>query len=178
MSNFHSVTYSACTFWSMKQALVLSGHSSFVNKLSDQVEPSSEINYNLMAALQESALLATAAQQPDTVGCYAVRQVRSFTREPMEIRQGDWLLASKDGHTHVGVVGEIVELFVPGRSVLRMMLTTARQVEFEDDMRGRVITVERAQPTSDLYVRVESTSLHEVACDAGQSARLSFTYIY
>ena len=59
-----------------------------------------------------------------------------------------------------------------------MMLTTARQVEFEDDMRGRVITVERAQPSSDLYVCVESTSLHEVACDASQSARLSFSYIY
>ena len=96
----------------------------------------------------------------------------------MEIRQGDWLLASKGGHTHVGVVGEIVELFLPGRSVLRMMLiTTARQVEFEDDMRGSVITVERAQPSSDLYVCVESTSLHEVACDDGAESVLLFSYI-
>ena len=38
---------------------------------------------------------------------------------------------------------ELMELFLPGRVVLHMLLNSARRVDFEDDMRRNVITVAR-----------------------------------
>ena len=105
-------------------------------------------------------------------------QVQSFTREPAECRSGDWLLVRTDGVTYAGCVAEIIELFMPGRAVLRMLLRQAREVEFEDDSRGRVLTVSCQTPGSDVFVRVETMSFHEILCDAQVPGVLSFNYLF
>ena len=76
------------------------------------------------------------------------------------------------------LVGEIVQLFLPGRAVLRMLLNEARCVAFEDETRGHVITVSREQECHTLYVCIENASLHEVHCDETDASVLTFNYLY
>ena len=40
-------------------------------------------------------------------------------------------MAKISGQTFAGVVGEMMELFLSGRVVLRMLLNSARRVDFE-----------------------------------------------
>ena len=162
----------------MKSALVLTGHTSLVERFGDEIEASSEISFDMSRELAASRLLQLAALQADMHHAYAVRHVRSFTREPMEARSGDWLIACMHGQTHVGCVGEIMEVFLPGRSVLRMLLREARRVEFEDPTRGCVISVSREQAPAELYVCVESAALHEVLCDNSHASVITYNYIF
>jgi len=178
MGNFKKVAYHVCEFWSMKSALVYAGHSNYVDKLGDEIVHASELNYDMISTLQVSPLMQIAATHSDTSETYAARGVSSFTREPMEVRSGDWLLVTVDGSSYAGRAGEIMELFLTGgRTVLRMMLLEAQAVLFEDDTRGGVITVSRDADASDMYIRVEDAALHEVHCEDVGTVR-TFTYVY
>ena len=178
MGNFKRLPYHVCDFWSMKSALVLAGQSTYVNKLGDEITYASELSYDMPALLLASPLMQIAALQADTRETYAARTVSVFTREPMEIRSGDWLLATTNGSVYAGRVGEIMELFLMGgRAVLRMMLLEARAIAFEDDTRGKVISVSRDADSSDIYVCVETAALHEVHCE-DDGVVLTFIYVY
>lgn len=132
----------------------------------------------MVSLLQVSPLLVAAAHELDTRDARSVRFVRSFRREPIEVHPGDGVLATISGQTFAGCVGEMMELFMPGRAVLRMMLSSARRVDFEDETRGNVITVRRDAEASDLLLRVESVALHEVHCDESDADVLTFNYIF
>ena len=131
--------------------MVLARHSSYVSLLGEEISYSSELEEITAQLVAVSQLLMMVATQPDTTDAYAVRFARSFTREPVKVSAGDWILVTtNDGKTHVGRAGEIVELSVPGRTLLRMMLCGARRAEFEDEACGQVISVPRAAPVSDV----------------------------
>ena len=51
-------------------------------------------------------------------------------------------------------------------------------VLFEDETRGSVITVQRSQPSADMYACIERLALHEVHCDEDHPSVLTFTYVY
>ena len=165
----------------MKSALVLARHSSYVSLLGEEISYSSELLEITAELVVDSPLLMMAATQHETPEAYAVRFARSFTREPVKVSTGDWILVTtNDGITHVGRAGEIVELSVPGRTLLRMMLCVARHVDFEDETRGRVISVPRDAPASDIFVAVEEVALHEVlqGADTEDSPNVTFNYVY
>ena len=63
-------------------------------------------------------------------------------------------------------------------SVLRMLMSDARVVEFEDELRGKVITVQRDSKASELLVCVERASLLEVHCDEKSEKNLTYEYVY
>ena len=178
MTNFINVPEVVCRLWSMKSALVLCGESTFNDRLGDIIEPSSELSSDMVSMLASSRLLQAAAVAPGTDSAYAVRFVRSFTREPMEVRNGDYIITMQDDMTHVGRVREIAEIHVPGRVLLRMLLHDARPIAFEDDTRGSVITVRRDAAVCEVYVRVEDAAVHEVSCDETDANTLTFNYLY
>ena len=63
--------------------------SSHVDRLGDEMVPSSDIYYDLMSLVPDLPFLLAASQEQDTCDAYAVRFVRSLTREPVEMRAGD-----------------------------------------------------------------------------------------
>lgn len=144
----------------MKSALVMAGHSSYVDRLGDETSYSSEQQDITAELVARSRLLMMASTQREACEAYAVRFVRSFTREPVKVSAGDWILvtSTKNGATQVGRVGEIMELCVPGRTLLRMLLCAAKQVAFEDETRGQVISVPRDAPECDVYVVVDEVA--------------------
>ena len=145
----------------------------------DVLEPSSQIRFDLLQQAADSLLLRTCVGQPQTMSAHAFRFVRALNRGSVEVRSGDWVICREGGRSVVGRVGEMVELFLPQSAVsfVRMMLSDAREVAFEDATRGCVISVRLDTPCGDHYVCAECASLHEVACDQ-RDAELVFSYIY
>ena len=178
MGNFINVPEHTCRLWSMKSALVMSGESTFKDRLGDVIEHSSELSREMVPMLATSRLLQAAACAPGMESAYAVRFVRSFTREPMEVRSGDYIIAVQDDLVHVGRVVEMAEIHVPGRVLLRMLLHDARPIAFEDETRGNVITVRRDVDVCEVFVRVEDAAVHEVYCDETDADTLTFNYLY
>ena len=110
---------------------------------------------------------------------YATRNVRSFERGPLQVRANDWVLVSVGDGSSVGRVGEIVELVASGGSFMRLHLHEVRPIsESFDPMRGQCLSVKTSVEPAEQLVIVESTSFHEVSCDASHEGELRFTYIY
>ena len=104
----------------------------------------------------------------------------SFLRGSVEVRCGDWLLVIYGGKSIIGLVREIVELYVThaASAVLRMLMSEAREVMFEDEMRGQVITVKRDSSYFEQVVCVENASVLEVSCNEENPALLTYEYVY
>ena len=89
-----------------------------------------------------------------------------------------------DGQAHIGCVREIAEFFVPGRSLLRVLLhihvRDAHHVDLRmaESRRRAVITLDRASPACEKYLCCENVAMHEVHCDDSQQHVLTFMYIY
>jgi len=113
---------------------------------------------------------------------YAIRFLRSFTRGPVEIRVGDWLLLTKpdDGRQYAVLVVEIAEVFIPGCSLMRLNVSEVRETDGVDGTRGGVITVCRKKPPmlAAMVVNVEYVEIQELHCDARLSEQYTFTLMY
>ena len=97
----------------------------------------------------------------------------------MEVRLGDWILATCEGMHVIGMVHEMVEVFCPGMSVVRLLLVHERQVRHEDSGRGGVIGVHCSQPClteGGMCIAVEECVLQELHCHLGDGM-LTFTYM-
>ena len=163
----------------MKTALQLAGGVKQQDFFGDEIVPSSELEFDLMKTVSLSALAKHAALCPVVATAYACRHVRSFTREPMQMRQDDWVLAAREGVCHVGRISEMIEFFTPHHmSLMRILLCDARCIEHaEDRTRGNVVIVRKDVPVCEVYVEVEYTSLHEVVIDERQD-ELLFNYVF
>ena len=113
---------------------------------------------------------------------YATRQVRSFERGSLEVRGGDWVVASPSGacESFVGRVGEMVEFVAHGGPFVRMHLLEMRPISAFDELRGQCIVVSCAVPSTERILCVESTSFHEVQCEDQRASAgvLKFVYVY
>ena len=162
----------------MKSALRLLDDN-LADFVGDVTNTSSELRFDFKLACATSRLMHICSRQIDEAGAYAYRTVRNFTRGAVEVRCGEWLLLQYAGRSLIGCVSEIVELHVKaGSSMLRMWLRQSRDVVFEDETRGQVITVRRDCDHNEQYVCVERASLHEVSCDQSSDTHLTFEYIY
>ena len=108
------------------------------------------------------------------------RTLRSFTRGSVEVCCGAWLLLRYNGRSTIGRVSEITEMHLAhsASSVLRMLMCDVRCVDFEDEMRGQVLTVRRDSVAFEMLVCVEHASLLEVSCDESNANELTFEYVY
>ena len=62
---------------------------------------------------------------------------------------------------------------------MRLHLHEVRPIsESFDPMRGQCLSVKTSVEPAEQLVIVESTSFHEVSCDASHEGELRFTYIY
>jgi hypothetical protein len=177
MGNFRNAPFETLSFWSMKSGLAMQKARDYVD--GDQVMPSSQMRFDMTEQAEVSPLLKVCVGQADTAHAHAYRHVRSLSRGSVEARGGDWIICREGGRSVVGRVAEMVELFLPSAaaSLVRMLLSDAREVSFEDETRGHVIAVERDSPSGPHYVCAERASLHEVACDV-RPDELVFSYIY
>ena len=155
----------------------------------DKVQATSELRFDFDYARESSRLMnailsqqgGAASQQDDPASkVFAYRTLRSFTRGQVEVSCGGWILLLYEGKSIVGRVCEIVQLHVAhaASNVLRMLMSEARIVEFEDDLRGKVITVQRDSEASELLVCAERASMLEVNCDETSATYLTYEYIY
>ena len=63
--------------------------------------------------------------------------------------------------------------------LLRMLMCESREVEFEDELRGQVISVQRDSPAYDEhFVCLEHASVHEVQCDESRGTAITYEYVY
>ena len=62
--------------------------------------------------------------------------------------------------------------------VTSMWVSNALLSESFDPMRGQCLSVKTSVEPAEQLVIVESTSFHEVSCDASHEGELRFTYIY
>ena len=186
MSNFKgNVAINSVSLWSMKTAMRL---------VFDKCT-----NFDQDDALVATAMFTTPGQlehaasisdlcntclkhRDDTCNMYAIRFLRSFTRGPVEIRVGDWLLLTKpdDGRQYAAYVVEIAEVFIPGCSLMRINVSEVRETDGVDDTRGGVITVCRKKPPllEFMVVNVEYVEIQELYCDARLPEQYTFTLMY
>ena len=178
-----ATAHEAMSFWSMKTALRLTeakrGGGRREDYYGDEVMPSSPIYVDVAAGMAASQLLQMAVElDPLLRDTYAYRSLRSFTRGFMEFRSGDWIIACEGGQYMVGRLTHATQIFVEGGSFLRALLVRAYRIDFVDDTRGQVISVDQEKsPAAEHYLRVEDAKMHEVVCDERGSV-LTFNYIY
>ena len=177
MSNFKHAAYETLSFWSMKSALRLldTKRTDFVG---DVIEASSDVRVDMQLAQESSKLMEWCLKIPLTADMIGYRTVRSFTRGPVEVRCGDWVLVQMHGRSYVGRATEMMDMHMGGVSVLRMMLSESRAVSFEDETRGQVLSVRRDTPSYSQLVQLESSGVHEVVCDESDATELRYTYSY
>ena len=180
MSNFNSPAGQICHFWSMMTALRLVEQGG-VDIRGDQVMPSSEMSTDFAEAIKSSRVISS-VQMYDAANwdeVYAFRMLRSFERGSLEVRGGDWIVASKGDASMVGVVGEMVEFFALGRSFVRLHLVEVRPLALFNPMQGACLAVSLVNnPSHEQLLVVEDTSFHEVHCNADHAGELRFNYIY
>lgn len=177
MSNFRNSAYHVCSFWSMRSAILLMEKVQDIRD--DAIMYSSNPQFPSEDMIEQSPLIRSVRAHETALwgSVFATQHVRSFERGSLEVRGGDWVLASVGSTSIVGRVGEIIEFSAAGGSFMRLHMLESRRVTF-DEMHGGRIVVPRASPSSEQCVHVESAAFHEVHCDDSHSLQLSFTYIY
>ena len=178
MTNYKNAPYSVASYWSMKTALRLISPAGKSASWFDEVSHAStnEVLCDLSAASKLSPLVSKL--HDSMVGLQSVQHLASFRREDVEVRLGDFILASvqdRDGLI-VGLVTEMVEAFCFGASFIRIRFTHARLVGAVDTARGGVFTLYESQPCIECDpVCVESSALCELHAWL-ENGRYTFTY--
>ena len=111
---------------------------------------------------------------------FGLRFVRQFTREHVQVRTGDWVVATKlqDPASIVGRVDEIVEVHAPGKAWLRLLLNRVQPLLAGPVTDGGVIKLPESGPYADaLQVDVESVALQELHVQL-VSGQYTFTGLY
>ena len=141
MSNFHSVPYQICHFWSMRAAFLLSQKCA-MDIRDDAINASSDVRFfDSKVIAQSEVITSVRALDPRWAQAYAFRMVRSFERGSLEVRCSDWVVFSANGQSAVGQVGEMVEFIATGGSFVRLMMLAVRRVSTFNEFRGEVIDV-------------------------------------
>ena len=110
---------------------------------------------------------------------FGLRAVRHFTREHVQVRTGDWVVATKlnEPASVVGRVDEIIEVHAPGKAWLRLLLNRVQQSN-AGTVAGAVIKLPESGPYADgLLVDVESVALQELHVQL-VSGQYTFTGLY
>jgi hypothetical protein len=96
-------------------------------------------------AAAKSPLVKHCMGDPSLALMYSVQFLATMNRGPLEVEPGDWIMVGTSGVHVIGVVAEMVQCFVPGRSSVHLRLTNDWRVTREDSSRGGVITVDKSQ---------------------------------
>ena len=179
MSNFKSPAFQICHFHSMRAGYLLTQKGP-MDVRDDRLVTSSNLQYDLSDVIvgKSRVMLGVRAYEARWPSVYATRQVRSFERGLLEVRGGDWVVASMGGESFVGRVGEMVEFAASGGSFVRLLLAEMRPISSFDELRGQCIVVSCDVPSIERIVSVESTSFHELLCNDEHARELKFTYVY
>ena len=97
-------------------------------------------------AAAKSPLVKNCMGDPSLALMYSVQFLATMNRGPLEVEPGDWIIVGTSGLHVIGMVAEMVQCFVPGRSSVHLRLTNDWRVTREDSSRGGVITVDKLQP--------------------------------
>jgi hypothetical protein len=122
-------------------------------------------------------------EKPELASLYSVRFLAVMHRGPLEVETGDWIMVATSGVHVVGVVAEMVQCFMPGRSSVHLRLTNDWLVTCEDSSRGGVITVDKSQSfvsgddSSGLVVDAAQCSMIELFADE-RDTHYVFEYVF
>jgi len=178
MTNYKNAPYTVASFWSMKTALRLVTTGYQISWYDNYVQPSTDdLLDDLVTASASSILVYTLHRS--MAGLFAVRHLSSFRRGPVEVRLGEFILASAPNHDGllVGLVAEMVEAFCVGASFIRILFDEARAVGEVDSERGGVFTVWKSQPCIQCDpVCVEHSAICELHAWLDENSRYTFTY--
>ena len=97
-------------------------------------------------AAAKSPLVKNCMGDPRLALMYSVQFLATMNRGPLEVEPGDWIMVGTSGVHVIGVVADMVQCFVPGRSSVHLRLTNDWRVTREDSSSGGVITVDKLQP--------------------------------
>jgi len=165
MTNYKNAPYAVASYWSMKTALRLISPGVKSATWFDEVAhaSSNEVLCDLSAASKASPLVLLL--HDSMAGLHSVQHLASFQRDSVEVRLGDFILASVQGQDGliVGLVAEMVQAFCFEASFIRIRFTDARLVGKVDLDRGGVFTVFQSQPCIECApVCVESSAMCEL----------------
>lgn len=153
----------------------------------DFVIEGSEVLSNLQELSESSLLVRTCVSlNPGglmTQGAYAVQFLSGFHRGTVEVCVGDWVLLSNPSTHVVGIVSELAVVYVPGNSVVRMLLTNEYRVQhgLSEDA-GGVITVdvnaEKHLSPDGLVIAVELVGIIALALETHESCEGHLRFVY
>jgi hypothetical protein len=120
----------------------------------------------------------------DTEGMNAVQFLEHIARDSVHLDLGDWVLVSICGTNMVGRAMEMARVFVPGTSVVRMLVTDAWIVESEEEGLGGMLLVDPQTTTraGTVVVVLECAAMTalatDISCKYDGSERMRWSYSF